>query len=50
MEIGRRLALRYVAGAVDADEEERHAPCVMSLQSAQPVTDRFKADAEPVTE
>src|SRR5947208_12461098 len=50
MEIGRRLALRYVSGAIDADEEERHAPRMMALQGAQPVADRFKADAEQVTE
>src|SRR5438445_4605884 len=50
MEIGRRLALRYVSGAIDTDEEERHAPRIMALQGAEPVTDRFKAHAEPGTE
>ena len=50
MEIGRRLAFRYVSGAIDADEEERHAPRIVALQGAQPVTDRFEAHAEPVTE
>src|SRR5258705_11059771 len=50
MEIGSRLALRYVSGAIDADEEERHAPRIVALQGAQPMAYRLKANAEPVTE
>src|SRR5207237_5268576 len=49
MEIGRGLALRYVSGAIDTDEEERHAQRIMALQGAQPVTDRFKSHVVAVT-
>ena len=50
MEIRRRLALRNIAGAVDADEEERHASRVVTLQGAQAVANRLKTHAKPMPE
>ncbi len=46
MEVRRRLALRHVAGPVDPDEEEGHAPRIGPLQCAQPVAHHLEAGAE----
>src|ERR1700742_4605790 len=50
MKIRGRLPLRDVAGAVDANEEERDAAGVRSLQRAQAMTDGLEPDAEAATE
>ncbi|MPL99021.1 hypothetical protein SDC9_45234 [bioreactor metagenome] len=46
MEIGRRLPFRDIAGAVDPDEEERHAAGLRPLQCREPVAGGLEADAE----
>ena len=46
VKVGRRLALGNIAGAVDADEEERHAARAGFLQGAETVARGFETDAE----
>uniref|UniRef100_UPI00311E46C1 hypothetical protein n=1 Tax=Thauera sp. SDU_THAU2 TaxID=3136633 RepID=UPI00311E46C1 len=50
MEIGRRLALGNVAGAIHPHEEERHAARIRPLQRRQAVADGLEADAEAPAE
>ena len=48
--MGGRLAFGYIARAVHADEEKRHARCIGPLHGAQAVANGFEADAKPLSQ